>query len=81
MTVLIPNLQLLKDWHLAVIVLIFVIVDLIILITVTAVDGVHYTVRTIHDAEHPTSVNVSWKLVDTPYNCAFTYRQLCYLHT
>lgn len=61
----IPNLQLLKDWHLAIIVLIFVMVDLIILTTVTAIEDVHYTAKTIHDAENPTIVNVSVILVDT----------------
>ena len=58
-------MQLLKDWHLAIIVLIFVMVDLIILTTVTAIEDVHYTAKTIHDAENPTIVNVSSILVDT----------------
>ena len=56
---IIPNLQFFQDWHLALIVLIFVIVDLIILITVTAIDGVRYTVRTLLDPETPAIVDVS----------------------
>lgn len=55
----------------AVIVLMFVMVDLIILIIVTAIDVVRYTVRTIRDAENPAIVNVSSILVDTLLNSAF----------
>ena len=71
---IIPNLQPLKDWHLAVIVLIFVIVDLIILITVTAINRVRYTARTIVDPENPTIVNVRTILVDTL--CKYAFRLL-----
>lgn len=55
------SLQLLKDWHLMVIVLILVMVDLIILTTVTAVESSRYTVISVRDRENAPSVNVSQK--------------------
>ena len=53
------SLQLLKDWHLMVIVLILVMVDLIVLTTVTAVESSRYTVISVRDRENAPSVNVS----------------------
>ena len=53
------SLQLLKDWHLMLIVLILVMVDLIILTTVTAVDTARYTVMSVQDGKNAPSVNVS----------------------
>ena len=41
------------------IVLILVMVDLIIITTVTAVDSAHYTVINVQDRENDRSVNVS----------------------
>jgi len=58
---------------LAVIVLIFVVVDFIILITVTAIDGVRYIAKNIRDPENPAFVNVSLILVDTLCNSAFIH--------
>lgn len=48
-----------KDWHLILIIGVFVILDLILLTIVTAVDSSRYTVKIIPDKEHPgTSVEV-----------------------
>ena len=52
------SLQLLKDWHLMLIVLIMVMVDLIIISTVTDVDTARYTVINVRDGENAPSVNV-----------------------
>ena len=53
------SLQLLKDWYLMLIVLILVMVDLLVLSTVTAVDSACYTVINVQDRENDRSVNVS----------------------
>ena len=61
------HLQFLKDWHLMLMVLCFLVVDLIMLTAVTAINGARYVVRTIPDKEHlETTVNVR----DTSSSCA-----------
>ena len=58
------HMQFLKDWHLMIVVLIFVIVDIIILTTVTAVDNARYTFLSVQDRENPPSVNVSHTMLN-----------------
>ena len=47
------SLQFMKDWHLVAILLVFVMVDVIILVVVTAVGNARLTVTTIRDKEYP----------------------------
>ena len=49
----------LKDWHLFVIVMIFVLVDVIILTVVSALDGVRFDLDRVGDNEFPSRPNVS----------------------
>ena len=49
----------LKDWHLFVIVMIFVLVDVIILTVVSALDGVRFDLDRVKDNEFPSRPNVS----------------------
>ena len=51
--------QVLKDWHLFVIVMIFVLVDVIILTVVSAMDGVRFGLERIKDNEFSSGSNVS----------------------
>jgi len=61
--------QFLKDWHLMITVLIFVILDVIILTTVTAIDSSRYTVMSVRDRENPDSVqNVSESILS--FSCS-----------
>ena len=50
--------QVLKDWHLFVIVMIFVFVDVIILTVVSSMDGVRFGLRRAEDREFPSRMNV-----------------------
>lgn len=50
-----------RDWHLMAIIFTFILLDLIILVSVTAITGSRFTVITIADKEHPgESVDVSF---------------------
>ena len=51
--------QVLKDWHLFVIVMIFVLVDVIILTVVSALDGVRFNLHRVKDIEVSSGPNVS----------------------
>lgn len=42
-----------RDWHLIAVVFIFVMVDVIMLVIITAIGNARFTVATIPDAEHP----------------------------
>jgi len=50
--------QVLKDWHLFVIVMIFVFVDVIILTVVSSLDGARFELRRAVDKEFPSRMNV-----------------------
>ena len=50
--------QPLKDWHLLLIVLVFVLVDVIILTPVSILESSRLAPRRVPDVEHPPSVNV-----------------------
>ena len=50
--------QVLKDWHLFVIVMTFVLVDVIILTVVSALDGVRFGLDRVEDLEFPSRPNV-----------------------
>ena len=50
--------QVLKDWHLFVIVMIFVLVDVIILTVVSSLDGARFELRRAVDKEFPSRMNV-----------------------
>lgn len=56
-------MQLIKDWHLMLVILLFIVVDVIMLGTVTAIDGSRYTAKVIPHKENLESfVNVSYLL-------------------
>ena len=42
-----------KDWHLVVILFVFITIDVIILVTVTAIADDRFSVTTVPDKEHP----------------------------
>ena len=42
-----------KDWHLMIITFIFVMVDVIILVSITGIDSARFMVAIIPDREHP----------------------------
>ncbi len=48
-----------KDWHLALVVVGFVAVDIIMLTVVSAWESVRYSVRTLPDKERGDTINVS----------------------
>ena len=51
-------MQILKDWHLAMYVLLLVIIDLVMLIAVTAVPAARSIGKLVPDQENPPSTNV-----------------------
>ena len=53
-------MQFMKDWHLMVIAFIFVMVDVTILVSISAIDSARFMVAIIPDREHPgESIDVS----------------------
>lgn len=53
-------MQFMKDWHLMFITFIFVMVDVTILVSISAIDSARFMVAIIPDREHPgESIDVS----------------------
>ena len=69
------SLQFMKDWHLVAILFVFVMLEVIILVVVTAIGNARFTVTTIRDKEYPGEfTDVSFE-AGILYSCLYTALQ------